>query len=171
MQPSSTSTQIQQHPSMPSTSKSSFSFKQPYRPSPVAKVNDFNKISSPLPGISSKVKTDGVNISEDLILNDKICENQDSNYVYRQLLKLQEENAKLKSENGKLMEKCVTKEGEASILRSQLKNCQATVDSVRMEKIKAQEKTQMEWSDKLLAANNQMQELKTQLDFKVHTIN
>ncbi|KAL4718855.1 hypothetical protein ACJJTC_006136 [Scirpophaga incertulas] len=35
-----------------------------------------------------------------------------SNNPPRQLLQLQEENAKLKSENGKLLEKCVTKEGE-----------------------------------------------------------
>lgn len=92
---------------------------------------------------------------------------QDSDHIYRQLLQFQEENAKLKSENGKLLEKCVTKEGEASILRTQLKTCQVSVDNARLEKIKAQEKVQMEWTEKLAAANNQMHDLKTQLDFKV----
>ncbi|XP_041969748.1 uncharacterized protein LOC121726438 isoform X1 [Aricia agestis] len=164
MQPSSTSTQICEP--VPSTSKSAFAFKKPITPVNINKVKESDRISSPLPGISSKVKNDGINISEDLILSDKICDNLDPNYAYRQLLQLQEENAKLKSENGKLMEKCVTKEGEASILRSQLKTCQVAVDNARIEKIQAQEKAQMEWSEKLLAANNQMQDLRTQLDFK-----
>ena len=128
------------------------------------------RISSPLPGISSKVlpKTNGqVNRSDDLIFSDKVFKTHDSDHVYRQLLQMQEENAKLKSENGKLLEKCVTKEGEASILRTQLKSCQSAVDNARLEKIKAQEKVQMEWQEKLSTANNQMHDLRTQLDFKV----
>lgn len=87
--------------------------------------------------------------------------------MYKQLLQLQEENNKLKSENGKLLEKCVTKEGECSILRTQLKSCQINVDNARMERIKAQEKVQLEWTEKLKAANSQMHDLRTQLDFKV----
>lgn len=52
-----------------------------------------------------------MNISDDLIFNDKMYTG-DADYVYKQLLQIQEENAKLKSENGKLLEKCVTKEGK-----------------------------------------------------------
>lgn len=171
MQPASTSTQINPQPS---TSKTEFTFKKPSFNPPSAISTHLkekcNRISSPLPGISSKVisKTNGsVNVTDDLIFNDKVFKSQDANIVYKQLLQLQEENAKLKSENGKLLEKCVTKEGETSILRTQLKSCQTAVDNARLEKIKAQEKVQMEWNEKLTAANNQMHDLRTQLDFKV----
>lgn len=172
MQPGSTSTQLSLQPG-PSTSKAEFTFKKPSFNQPTAISTHLkekcNRISSPLPGISSKVipKTNGqVNMSDDLIFSDKVFKSHDSDQVYRQLLQMQEENAKLKSENGKLLEKCVTKEGEASILRTQLKSCQAAVDNARLEKIKAQEKVQMEWNEKLTAANKQMHDLRTQLDFK-----
>lgn len=169
MQPSSTSTQIGE-PQPSSSSSSHFSFKKPVS-SPLSMVSTklkdkYERISSPLPGLSKVCKSSNVNISDDVIINDK-CEGQNSEYIYRQLLELQEENKKLKTENGKLLDNCMTKEGEASILRTQLKTCQATVDNVRLEKIKAQEKAQMEWSDKLTAANNQLHDLRTQLDFKV----
>ncbi|XP_022823745.1 uncharacterized protein LOC111354497 isoform X1 [Spodoptera litura] len=172
MQPGSTSTQLSLQPT-PSTSKTEFSFKKPSfnQPSAISTLlkEKCSRISSPLPGISSKVipKTNGqVNMSDELIFSDKVFKSHDSDQVYRQLLQMQEENAKLKSENGKLLEKCVTKEGEASILRTQLKSCQAAVDNARLEKIKAQEKVQMEWNEKLTAANKQMHDLRTQLDFK-----
>ncbi|CAH2055957.1 unnamed protein product, partial [Iphiclides podalirius] len=55
---------------------------------------------------------------------------------------------------------------EVSILRTQLKTSQAAADNARLEKIKVQERVQMEWTDKLTAANNQLQDLMTQLDFK-----
>uniref|UniRef100_A0A2A4J6V8 Uncharacterized protein n=1 Tax=Heliothis virescens TaxID=7102 RepID=A0A2A4J6V8_HELVI len=172
MNPGSTSTQLSFEP-VPSTSKTEFTFKKPSFNSPSAISTHLkekcNRISSPLPGISSKIlpKTNGqVNLSDDLIFSDKVFKSHDSDQVYRQLLQMQEENAKLKSENGKLLEKCVTKEGEASILRTQLKSCQVAVDNARLEKIKAQEKVQMEWTEKLSAANNQMRDLRTQLDFK-----
>ncbi|KAJ8720494.1 hypothetical protein PYW08_005959 [Mythimna loreyi] len=174
MKPSSTSTQLSFEPT-PSTSssKSEFTFKKPSFNTPSAISTHLkekcHRISSPLPGISSKVlpKTNGqVNMSDDLIFSDKVFKTHDSDHVYRQLLQMQEENAKLKSENGKLLEKCVTKEGEASILRTQLKSCQSAVDNARLEKIKAQEKVQMEWQEKLSAANNQLHDLRTQLDFK-----
>ncbi|KAI5632563.1 hypothetical protein NE865_14737 [Phthorimaea operculella] len=171
MQPVSTSTQM--FDPGPSTSKSTFSFKKPSGIPPSAISSNFkdkcNRISSPLPGMSSKVppkRTDHVNLSDDFVFNDKIFKGTDSDIVYKQLLQLQEENAKLKSENGKLLEKCVTKEGEASILRTQLKSSQIAVDNARMEKIKAQEKVQMEWTEKLNATNSQIHELRTQLDFK-----
>lgn len=112
-------------------------------------------------------RNEAVNFTDDLIFNEKIYQGQDSSYMYRQMLQLQEENAKLKSENGKLLEKCVTKEGEASILRTQLKNSHISVDNARLEKIRAQEKMQIEWNEKLTTANLQMQDLKNQLDFKV----
>lgn len=108
-----------------------------------------------------------VNVPDNLIMNDKIYEKQDSETIYKQLLQLQEENVKLKSENGKLIEKCVTKEGEASILRTQLKSIQVAADSARLEKMNVQEKLQMEWTEKINAINNQMHDLRTQLDFKV----
>ncbi|XP_049878645.1 uncharacterized protein LOC126375647 isoform X2 [Pectinophora gossypiella] len=183
MQPGSTSTQNTQisEPG-PSTSKAGFTFKKPSSiPSSVISTNlkdKYNRISSPLPGMTSKVLPKHQSVDLNSIFNtfkcstdinndnEKIYKSQDSEYVYRQLLQLQEENAKLKSENGKLLEKCVTKEGEASILRTQLKSCQVAVDNARMEKIKAQEKVQMEWTEKLAAANGQMHELRTQLDFK-----
>lgn len=170
MQPSSTSTQINKE--TPSTSNQGFSFKKPTF-SPLSTVstkmrNSFKTISSPLPGMSKDCKTDGVNISDDIIINDHILKGQDFNQMYRQLLQLQEENTKLKSENGKLLEKCFTKEGEASILRTQLKTCQTAVDNARLEKIKAQEKAQMEWSEKFNALSNQMHDLRNQLDFKVY---
>nr|XP_026498269.1 uncharacterized protein LOC113402284 [Vanessa tameamea] len=167
MQPSTTSTQISK--SIPSTSKSSFTFKKPFSPTNAisTKMRDsFKLISSPLPGMFKDCKRDGVNVSEDIIINDNICKSQNSDQVYRQLLQIQEENAKLKSENGKLLEKCFTKEGEASILRTQLKTCQIAVDNARLEKTKAQEKAQIEWSEKLTAVNNQMHDLRNQLDFK-----
>ncbi|XP_032522890.2 uncharacterized protein LOC116774304 [Danaus plexippus] len=168
MDPSSTSTQKQIEPS---TSRNCFQFKKPTSNqvfnSVSTKLNDkCEKISSPLRAMSKVCKTDNVNTSEDLIFNNVICKGQDSDQVYRQLLQLKEENEKLKLENGKLLEKCVTKEGEASILRTQLKTCQIAVDNARMEKIKAQEKVQMDWSEKLSAANKQLGELRTQLDFK-----
>lgn len=170
MQPSSTSTQINKE--TPSTSKQGFSFKKPTfsllsAVSTKMKIS-FKPISSPLPGMSKDCKTDGVNISDDIIINDHIHKGQDFNQIYRQLLQLQEENTKLKSENGKLLEKCFTKEGEASILRTQLKTCQTAVDNARLEKIKAQEKAQMEWSEKLNALSNQIHDLQNQLDFKVY---
>lgn len=123
--------------------------------------------------MSSHITKSNNNVSDDLIFSDKIYKGQDSDQIYKQLLQLQEDNAKLKSENGKLLEKCVTKEGESSILRTQLKSCQTAVDNARMERIKAQEKVQMEWTEKLKAANGQMHDLRTQLDFKViyiHTL-
>ncbi|KAG6442889.1 hypothetical protein O3G_MSEX002556 [Manduca sexta] len=170
MQPASTSTQIcQPGPS----AKTSFVFKKPSsNPSSTLSTHlkdKCDRISSPLPGFSSKLvgkDTRSVNQTDDFIFNDKIYKGQDSNVVYQQLLQMQEENAKLKSENGKLLEKCLTKEGEASILRTQLKNCQMSVDNARLEKIKAQEKVQMEYNEKLNLANNQMHDLRTQLDFK-----
>ncbi|KAJ2945095.1 hypothetical protein O0L34_g9151 [Tuta absoluta] len=171
MQPVSTSTQM--FDPGPSTSKSTFSFKKPSGIPPSAISSNLkekcNRISSPLPGMSSKVlpkRTDHVDLTDDFVFNDKIFKGTDSDMVYKQLLQLQEENTKLKSENGKLLEKCVTKEGEASILRTQLKSSQIAVDNARMEKIKAQEKVQMEWTEKLNATNSQIHELRTQLDFK-----
>lgn len=175
MKPTSTSTQMSSDPT-PSTSstKTEFSFKKPSFNSPSSISTHLkekcHRISSPLPGISSKVipKTNGqVNMSDDLVFTDKVFKTHDSDHVYRQLLQMQEENAKLKSENGKLLEKCLTKEGEASILRTQLKSCQSAVDNARLEKIKAQEKMKLEWMEKLGAANSKMQDLRTQLDFKV----
>ncbi|XP_045489453.1 uncharacterized protein LOC110998265 [Pieris rapae] len=168
MQPGSSSTQFE-YPE-PSTSKAPFSFKKPTS-SPYSTIstnlrNKCERISSPLPGLTNKVNKEHVNVSEDFIINDKIFKGQDSGQFYKQLLQLQEENAKLKSENGKLLEKCVTKEGEASILRTQLKTCQLSVDNARLEKIKTQEKAQMEWMDKLGTANKQIHDLRTQLDFK-----
>lgn len=111
--------------------------------------------------------TDVMKFNDELIYNDKVYKGKDSDHIYRQLLQIQEENAKLKSENGKLLDKCVTKEGEASILRTQLKSCQVAVDNARLEKIKAQEKVQMEWTEKLSVVSGQMHDLRTQLDFKV----
>lgn len=106
-------------------------------------------------------------IDDDYIAKDKIYKEQDSENIYKQLLQIQEENSKLKSENGKLLEKCVTKEGEVSILRTQLKNCQVAVDNVRLEKVRAQEKVQMEYTEKLATAKSELHNLRTQLDFKV----
>lgn len=172
MQPGSTSTQLNPQPS---TSKTEFTFKKPSAQSSSIISTHLkekcNRISSPLPGITCNVVSKG-NVNdelsdEDFIFSDKIFKGQDSEHTYRQLLQLQEENAKLKSENGKLLEKCVTKEGEASILRTQLKSCHASVDNARLEKIKAQEKAQIEWTDKMTAASNEMSNLRTQLDFKV----
>ncbi|XP_047523185.1 uncharacterized protein LOC125061688 isoform X2 [Pieris napi] len=168
MQPGSSSTQFEY--SEPSTSKALFAFKKPTS-SPYSTIstnlrNKCERISSPLPGLTTKVNKEHVNVSDDFIINDKIFKGQDSGQFYKQLLQLQEENAKLKSENGKLLEKCVTKEGEASILRTQLKTCQISVDNARLEKIKTQEKAQMEWTDKLGNANKQINDLRTQLDFK-----
>ncbi|CAH4033697.1 unnamed protein product [Pieris brassicae] len=168
MQPGSSSTQFE-YPE-PSTSKAPFSFKKPTT-SPYSTIstnlrNKCERISSPLPGLTTKINKEHVNVSDDFIINDKIFKGQDSGQFYKQLLQLQEENAKLKSENGKLLEKCVTKEGEASILRTQLKTCQISVDNARLEKIKTQEKAQMEWMEKLGTANKQIHDLRTQLDFK-----
>lgn len=114
MQPGTTSTQYDPGPS---TSKASFMFKKPSAiPSNIVSTNlkdKCSRISSPLPGISSKVttKVNEINLSDELIFNDKVYKG-DADYVYKQLLQFQEENAKLKSENGKLLEKCVTKEGK-----------------------------------------------------------
>lgn len=171
-QPESTSTQLNP---LPSTSKTDFTFKKPNAyPSSVISTHlkeKCNRISSPLPGIASNMipNTNGHNelSDNDFIFSDQVFKDQDSDHTYQQLLQLQEENAKLKSENGKLLEKCVMKEGESSILRTQLKSCQVSVDNARLEKIKAQEKVQMEWTDKLTTANNQMCDLRNQLDFKV----
>lgn len=58
--------------------------------------------------------------------------------------------------------------GEASILRTQLKTSQISVDNARLDKIKAQEKAQVEWMEKLETANKQIHDLRTQLDFKVY---
>lgn len=169
MQPGTTSTQLNPQPS---TSKTNSTFKKPSFNSPIAVSTHlretFTRISSPLPRITSKVtsKTNGVVALNEDLFNDKVFKSQDAEYVYKQLLQLQEENTKLKSENGKLLEKCVTKEGEASILRTQLKSCQTAIDNVRLDKIKAQEKVQMEMNEKLVVSNNQIHDLKTQLDFK-----
>ncbi|KPJ12128.1 hypothetical protein RR48_01706 [Papilio machaon] len=177
MKPSSTSTQnFDPGPSTstyldpfkkPINNYTSDSFKKPNAlnfTSPNIK-NKSNFISSPLPNISRSVQNTNPNIIEDMIFNDKVHKG-DTDFIYRQLLQLQEENSKLKSENGKLLEKCMTKEGEVSILRTHLKTSQTAADNARLEKIKVQERVQMEWTDKLAAANNQLQDLKTQLDFK-----
>lgn len=117
MQPGTTSTQY--NPA-PSTSKAAFMFKKPSTSSSnIVSTNlkdKCNRIASPLPGISSKVttKVNELNITDDLIFNDKVYKG-DADYVYKQLLQFQEENAKLKSENGKLLEKCVTKEGKVDM--------------------------------------------------------
>ncbi|XP_023941777.1 uncharacterized protein LOC112048476 [Bicyclus anynana] len=167
MLPTTTSTQL--YEPVPSTSTSTFQFKKPTS-SPVnvvtTKLKDkCERISSPLPGMSKVCTTNKINISGDIIVNNN-TNKQDSNDIYTQLLKLQEENSKLKVENGKLLEKCVTKEGEASILRTQLKASQVSVDHARLEKVKVQERMQMEWSSKWTAVTNQMHDLRTQLDFK-----
>ncbi|RVE52293.1 hypothetical protein evm_003083 [Chilo suppressalis] len=171
MQPEKTSTQYEP---APSSSKNTFTFKKPSS-NPASAItthlkNKCSTISSPLPGISNKVEaSQNENVTfggDDLVFNDKICKGQDPDFMFRQLLKLQEENAKLKSENGKLLEKCVTKEGESSILRTQLKSCQVAVDNARMDKIKAQEQMEIDWTEKLTAVNKQMCDLRTQLDFK-----
>lgn len=86
--------------------------------------------------------------------------------ICRRMLLLEEENNKLKSEYQKLYDKIFTKEGEASILRSQLKASQLANDNARMEKIRAQEKVQMECNEKLAAITKEMQNLKAQLEFK-----
>ncbi|CAK1542771.1 unnamed protein product [Leptosia nina] len=168
MQPGTTSTQ---YDSVPSTSKTPFSFKKPtsslYSAVSTNLRDKYERISSPLPGITSKINNkEHVNLSDDLIINDRELKGQNTDQFYKQLLQLKEENSKLKSENGKLLEKCVTKEGEASILRTQLKTCQMSVDNARLEKIKVQEKAQMEWMEKLGTANKQLHDLRTQLDFK-----
>ncbi|XP_045778348.1 uncharacterized protein LOC123876212 [Maniola jurtina] len=167
MQPTTTSTQL--YEPVPSTSKAAFTFKKPTSTplnTVTTKLKDkCERISSPLPGMSKVCKSDGMHINDDIILNDDIS-NQNSDHIYRQLLKLREENENLKSENGKLLEKCVTKEGEASILRTQLKTSQIAVDKVRLEKIQMQERVQMEWSEKLTGANKQMHDLRTQLEIK-----
>ncbi|XP_073954263.1 mutagen-sensitive 304 [Choristoneura fumiferana] len=169
MQPGATSTQMFPQPS---TSKAEFHFKKPSINSPQLTSTHLKdkctRISSPLPGMSARITqvTDTMKFNDDLIYNDKVYKGQDSDHIYRQLLQMQEENAKLKSENGKLLDKCVTKEGEASILRTQLKTCQVAVDNARLEKIKAQEKVQMEWTEKLSIVSGQMHDLRTQLDFK-----
>nr|XP_037871270.1 uncharacterized protein LOC101739253 isoform X2 [Bombyx mori] len=164
--PASTSTQLPQ----PSTSKNIFKTPtlNPTNSISTQLKEKCNRISSPLPGIANKLMKDNlqVNVPDNLIMNDKIYEKQDSETIYKQLLQLQEENVKLKSENGKLIEKCVTKEGEASILRTQLKSIQVAADSARLEKMNVQEKLQMEWTEKINAINNQMHDLRTQLDFK-----
>lgn len=64
-----------------------------------------------MPGMSKVCNANGINVSDDIIINENKSK-QDSDHIYRQLLKLQEENAKLKLENGQLLEKCVTKEGK-----------------------------------------------------------
>lgn len=172
MQPGSTSTQLNPQPS---TSKIEFTFKKPSFNQPSAVSTHLkekcNRISSPLPGITSKIisKTNEYNNSSNYSsYNDRVLQSHDAEYISQQLLLLQEENSKLRSENGKLLDKCVTKEGEASILRTQLKSCQSAVDNARLEKIKAQEKVQMEYDEKLGVARSQIHDLKTQLDFKVN---
>lgn len=113
MQPGSTSTQFDP---VPSTSKAPFTFKKPIA-SPYSTTNLKNnceRISSPLPGLTSEINKDHVKVS-DCIINDMIFKGSDFDQFYKQLLQLQEENAKLKSENGKLLEKCVTKQGKLKI--------------------------------------------------------
>lgn len=115
MQPGSTSTQMSP---VPSTSRTEFTFKKPsVTPSQLTTMNlkeKCNRISSPLPYIAAKVapkSNSEINMTNDLIFNDRVYKGQDSDQIYRQLLQIQEENEKLKSENGRLLEKCVTKEG------------------------------------------------------------
>ncbi|XP_028167490.1 uncharacterized protein LOC114357894 [Ostrinia furnacalis] len=163
-QPASTSTQYQ--PS-PSTSKASFEFKKPSSklPASVHLKYKCNTISSPLPGISTMSHNRPPSITDDLAISDKIVSGDDSD-VWRRLLLLEEENNKLKSEYGKLSDKVVTKEGEASILRSQLKASQLANDNARMDKIRAQERVQMECDEKMAAMTRELQSLKSQLEFK-----
>lgn len=170
MKPPATSTQYFPEP-QPSTSKTNFEFKIPTNNSNV--ISKCDRISSPLHGISSKVHPNAMKvdfIDDDYIAKDKIYKEQDSENIYKQLLQLQEENSKLKSENGKLLEKCVTKEGEVSILRTQLKSCQVAVDNVRLEKVRAQEKVQMDYTEKISTAKSELHNLRTQLDFKVNRV-
>lgn len=168
MKPTSTSTQ--NFDPGPSTSFNPDPFKKPhtYNFTSQSIKNKCNFISSPLPSISKTLQNTNQNVTEDVIFNDKVHKG-DTDFVYKQLLQLKEENSKLKSENGKLLEKCVTKEGEVSILRTHLKTSQVAADNARLEKIRVQERVQMEWTDKLAAANNQLQDLRTQLDFKVRS--
>ncbi|KAL0879182.1 hypothetical protein ABMA27_002972 [Loxostege sticticalis] len=164
-QPGSTSTQYQ---SSPSTSKTTFEFKKPnsFLPNAISThlKNKCNTISSPLPGISTMTRDRNSNLTDDLAISDKIMSGQDD--ICRRMLLLEEENNKLKSEYQKLSDKIFTKEGEASILRSQLKASQLANDNARMEKIRAQEKIQMECNEKLAAITKEMQNLKAQLEFK-----
>ncbi|KAJ0172822.1 hypothetical protein K1T71_011961 [Dendrolimus kikuchii] len=168
MQPQSTSTQYNQPGPSGSTE---FNFKKPTATtSSLISTNlkeKCNRISSPLPGITSKLVQNNhhIDLSDDFIFNDKIFK-QDTDSLCRQLLQLKEENAKLKSENGKLMDKCVTKEGEASILRSQLRSSQVAVDNARLETIKARERIQTEYMEKEDKVNRVINDLKTELDFK-----
>lgn len=59
-----------------------------------------------------------------------------------------------------LQERLQAKDGEVSILRSQLKETKANIETERQKKEK-------EWNDKLVQATKEMSTIKTQLDFKV----
>lgn len=154
----------------PSPKSSIFSFKRPstsFSNTVSTHLKDkCERISSPLRGISTNIQTENIDLTGNYY-NEPVLNTKDSDNVYKQLLQLKEENAKLKSENGKLLEKCVTKEGESAILRTQLKTCQVAVDNARLEKIRAQEQVQQQWSVKLNTANTELNDLQTQLDFKV----
>lgn len=59
-----------------------------------------------------------------------------------------------------LQQKLQAKDGEVSILRSQLKELKANIEIER-------QKREKEWNDKLAHATKEMNTVKTQLDFKV----
>lgn len=151
---------------------SDFIFKKPVR-SPsnavlsTALKDKCNSIAPPLHGLDYNGTTTVNNghFKDDLIINDKVC--KDSGLVYTKIMEFRDENAKLRAENAKLLEKCVTNDGEVSILRTQLKNNQAAADNARMEKVRAQERIEMDYTQKLTASKNECQNLRTQLDFKV----
>lgn len=167
MQPASTSTQYDE----PGPSKSNeCTFKKPTTiSSGILSTNlkeKCSRISSPLPGISSKLVQNNHQIDLSNDFNDKIIK-QDTDTLCQQLLELRKENAKLKSEYDELMDKIVMKEGEASILRVHLRNSQAAVDNARLETIRAREKLQCEYTEREAKINRVINELKAEIDLKV----
>ncbi|XP_044728176.1 ATR-interacting protein mus304 [Chrysoperla carnea] len=91
-----------------------------------------------------------------------ICNNEAKN-VSNDLLK---EIERLKDENKKLSEKFITKEGEVTILRNQLKQTQKTIDTIRIEKMQSLEKQKIEWSEKISALNTNLNSAKSELEIK-----
>ncbi|XP_077283063.1 mutagen-sensitive 304 [Arctopsyche grandis] len=98
-------------------------------------------------------------------LSKKSLSNTD-NQLLSQFQAMKKENESLKLKQMELESSSLTKDGEISILRTQLKTCQTQLSIAKKEKISNVEKAQMEFSQKIKQTNDELFNIKSQTEFK-----
>lgn len=74
---------------------------------------------------------------------------------------------RLNLDNKQMVEKCMAKDGQVTILRHQLQQASKTVETVRLDKMKSLEIQKEEWTKKISTLNNDINSFKTEMEMKV----